>query len=192
MENPGKFIEDEELRDSIKSGGLGTPATRADIIEKLINGYYVERIGKEMIPTAKAFELIRLVPELLKEPELTAKWEKRLSDIAEGKENKNRFISDIRNNTTDLVKRIKASSLKFNVSNLSNEKCPICGSAMMKFTDKFVCSNRKCGHETGQEKKTGLRTGRKSKKDFQQDKRLLQQYGKQKKQEETLGDLFDF
>jgi len=61
MENPGKFIEDEELRDSIKSGGLGTPATRADIIEKLIRGYYVERSGKSMVPTAKAFELIKLV-----------------------------------------------------------------------------------------------------------------------------------
>ena len=74
-----------------------------------------------------------------------------------------------------------------------SEQCPICGSPMMKFTNKFVCSDRKCGHETGQEKKTGLRTGRKSKKDFQQDKRLLHQYGKQKKQkEETLGDLFDF
>jgi DNA topoisomerase-3 len=192
MENPGKFIKDEELRDSIKSGGLGTPATRAEIIEKLIKGYYVERIGKELIPTAKAFELIRLVPPALKEPELTAKWEKRLNLIAEGKEDPLQFISDIRQNTIDLVNSIKASQLKFNISNLSKEKCPACGSPMMKFTDKFVCSNRKCGHETGQEKQLGLRTGKKSKKDYQADKRLLQRYGKQKKQDETLGDIFDF
>ncbi|MDO9576417.1 MAG: DNA topoisomerase III [Candidatus Cloacimonadales bacterium] len=193
MENPGKFIEDEELRDSIKSGGLGTPATRADIIEKLINGYYVERNGKELVPTAKAFELIRLVPETLKHPELTAEWEKRLGKIAKGEENKNRFIADIRQNTADLVSKIKASEFKFEITNLSNEKCPVCGAPMMKFTDKFVCSDRKCGNETGMQKETGMRTERKSKKDHQMDKQLLQRFGKQeKKQEETLGDLFDF
>jgi len=191
MENPGKFIEDEELRDSIKSGGLGTPATRADIIEKLIKGYYVERIGKEMVPTAKAFELIRLVPETLKHPELTAEWEKRLGKIVTGEENKQRFIADIKQNTIDLIKKIKTSELKFQITNLSNEKCPVCGKLMMKFTDKFVCSDRKCGHETGAEKKTGLRTGRKSRKDRQMDRQLISRFGKQKQQKETLGDLFD-
>ena len=191
MENPGKFIEDEELRDSIKSGGLGTPATRADIIEKIIKGYYVERFGKQMVPTAKAFELIRLVPETLKHPELTAEWEKRLGKIAAGEENKNRFISDIRQNTMDLVNKIKASEFKFTITNLSKEKCPICGKPMMKFTDKFVCSDRKCGHETGAGKETGMRTGRKSKKDRQMDRQLVSRFGKQKQQEETLGDLFD-
>jgi len=193
MENPGKFIEDEELRDSIKSGGLGTPATRADIIEKLIRGYYVERSGKSMVPTAKAFELIKLVPETLKHPELTAEWEKRLGKIADGKEDKERFISDIKHNTIDLIKKIKASNLKFEITNLAKEKCPACGKPMMKFTEKLVCSDRKCGHETGGKKETGLRTGRKSRKDHQTDKRLLNQYGKQKKTDgETLGDLFDF
>jgi len=193
MENPSKFIEDEELRDSIKTGGLGTPATRADIIEKLIKGYYVERSGKSMIPTAKAFQLIKLVPESLKHPELTAEWEKRLGKIAAGQDSKNHFITDIKMNTVDLIKKIKASNLKFEITNLSKEKCPICGKPMMKFTDKLVCSDRKCGHETGGKKETGLRTGRKSRKDHQMDKRLVQQFGKQKnKQEETLGDLFDF
>ena len=193
MENPGKFIEDEELRDSIKSGGLGTPATRADIIEKLIRGYYVERSGKSMVPTAKAFELIKLVPEILKHPKLTAEWEKRLGKIADGKEDKGNFISDIKHNTIEMIKKIKASNLKFEITNLSKEKCPACGKPMMKFTDKLVCSDRKCGHETGGKKETGLRTGRKSRKDHQMDKRLVQQFGKQKsKQEETLGDLFDF
>ena len=192
MENPGKFIEDEELRDSIKSGGLGTPATRADIIEKLIRGYYVERSGKSMVPTAKAFELIKLVPESLKYPKLTAEWERRLGKIAEGKEDKGKFISDIKHTTIELIKKIKASNLKFEITNLAKEKCPICGKPMMKFTDKLVCSDRKCGHETGSKKETGLRTGRKSRKDYQMDKRLVQQFGKQKsKQEETLGDLFD-
>lgn len=190
MENPGKFIEDEELRDSIK-GGLGTPATRAEIIEKIIRGYYVERIGKEMVPTAKAFELIKLVPETLKHPELTAEWEKRLGKIITGEENKQRFIADIKQNTVDLIKKIKASKLKYEITNMSKEKCPICGKPMMKFTNKLVCSDRKCGHETGTEKETGLRTGRKSKKDRQMDRQLISRFGKQKQQEETLGDLFD-
>ncbi|MCK5051152.1 MAG: DNA topoisomerase III [Candidatus Cloacimonetes bacterium] len=191
MENPGKFIEDEELRDSIK-GGLGTPATRAEIIEKIIRGYYVERIGKEMVPTAKAFELIRLVPETLKHPELTAEWEKRLGKIITGEENKQRFIADIKQSTIDLIKKIKSSELKFEITNLSKEKCPICGKPMMKFTNKLVCSDRKCGHETGTEKETGMRTGRKSKKDRHMDRQLISRYGKQKKsQGETLGDLFD-
>lgn len=193
MENPGKFIEDEELRDSIKAGGLGTPATRADIIEKLIKGYYLERNGKSMVPTEKAFELIRLVPDLLKQPELTAKWEKRLHAIADGSENKDSFIGDIKKNTMELVQQIKASQLKFEIQNLSKEKCPVCGKPMMQFTGKLVCSDRKCGHEEGEKKTNGMRTGRKSKKDYQMDKRLINQYGKQKKkQEETLGDLFDF
>ena len=191
MENPGKFIEDEELRDSIKSGGLGTPATRAEIIEKLISGFYVERNNKELLPTAKAFELIRLVPETLKHPELTAEWEKRLSKIAAGEDDKDKFIEDIKKSTIDLINRIKASDLKFDIANLSNEKCPVCGSRMMKFSDKFVCSDRKCGHETGKEKDAGLWVGRKSKKDFQIDRQLISRYGKQKKEEETLGDLFD-
>lgn len=191
MENPGKFIDDEELRDSIKSGGLGTPATRADIIEKLIKGYYVERSGKQMIPTDKAFELIRLVPESLKHPELTAEWEKQLAEIAVGANNKNKFIQAIKQNTIDLISRIKASELKFTIANLSSEKCPLCGSPMMKFSDKFVCSDRTCGHETGSEKAAGLRTGRKSKKDRQMDRQLVSRYGREKKQEETLGDLFD-
>ena len=159
--------------------------------------YFTESGPTEWVPfktpiaAAKAFELIRLVPETLKHPELTAEWEKRLGKIAAGEENKNRFISDIRQNTMDLVNKIKASEFKFTITNLSKEKCPICGKPMMKFTDKFVCSDRKCGHETGAGKETGMRTGRKSKKDRQMDRQLVSRFGKQKQQEETLGDLFD-
>lgn len=191
MESPGKYIEDEDLRESIKAGGLGTPATRADIIEKLINGYYVERIGRSMIPSAKAFELIRLVPDELKHPELTAEWEQRLSNIATGKENKKRFIDDIRQITVHLTNHIKSSQLKYVASNLSNEKCPLCGKQMMKFTDKLVCSDRHCGYEQSGKVEKGLSTRRKSYKEKKMNQQLVNQFGKQQKQEETLGDMFD-
>jgi DNA topoisomerase-3 len=107
MENPGKFIEDEELRESIKKGGLGTPATRADIIEKLLNNFYAIREGKELVPTSRGIQLLQLVPGELKEPELTAKWELRLSQIAEGAEKSCLFLSDIIKNARMLVNQVK-------------------------------------------------------------------------------------
>ncbi|MCD4819950.1 MAG: DNA topoisomerase III [Candidatus Cloacimonetes bacterium] len=191
MENPGKSIEDKVLKESIKAGGLGTPATRADIIEKLIHGYYVERIGKQLVPTAKAFELIRLVPDELKYPELTAEWEFRLSNIALGKENKDKFIKDIRLSAIALTNHIKSSNLKYEITNLSKEKCPLCGNFMMKFTDKLVCSDRQCAHEQSGKQGKGLSTRRKSFKEKKMNKQLISRFGKQKEQTETLGDLFD-
>jgi DNA topoisomerase-3 len=79
MENPSKMIDDEELRQAIKKAGLGTPATRAEIIEKLINCFYIERHGKELLPTSKGVQLVNLVAPGLKTPELTAKWEQSSS-----------------------------------------------------------------------------------------------------------------
>ncbi len=191
MESPGKFIEDEELRESIKAGGLGTPATRAEIIEKLIKTVYIERDGKKLIPTAKAFQLMKLVPEDLKSPELTAKWEKRLHDIANGNVKDSNFIADIRNSAKQLVQMIKQSKDSYEITNLTDVKCPVCGSPMLKLSKKMICSNRSCRSETSENGKT--KTSRQQKKMQKQvEKRLLNQFGKEKKkQEETLGDLFD-
>jgi DNA topoisomerase-3 len=197
MESPGKFIEDEELRESIKAGGLGTPATRADIIEKLFRACYIERNGKSLSPTSQGRELIRLVPPMLKSPELTASWEKRLSDIASGSEQPGSFIDEIKGEAVRVINLIKGSTETFEVHNLTKEKCPLCGSPMFAVGTnkgkKFVCSDRHCRHESTGEPQEGLRTRRKSKKEFHAEKRLVAQYGKSdKKQEETLGDLFDF
>ncbi|MCP4152151.1 MAG: DNA topoisomerase III, partial [bacterium] len=118
MENPSKFVSDKNLKEKIRQGGLGTPATRADIIEKLLSSYYIDRKGRELVPTAAGTELIRLVPDLLKTPELTAKWEQRFTDIAEGKEKSQVFINEIRIKTKELVNSVKNSKLTFEPKNL--------------------------------------------------------------------------
>ena len=92
MENPGKFIEDKKLRESISGSGLGTPATRAEIIEKLISSFYMERKGKQLVPTSKARQLIELAPESLTSPVLTAQWEEQLNLIARGNGSRKEFM----------------------------------------------------------------------------------------------------
>ena len=96
MENAGKFVENEELRRQMKERGLGTPATRAAIIERLIAVNYVRREKKALIPTDKGIRLIAVAPEQLSSPETTGRWEKGLSDIAAGKMDPNRFMQSIR------------------------------------------------------------------------------------------------
>jgi DNA topoisomerase-3 len=95
MENAGRFLEDEELREQLKESGLGTPATRAAIIERLLEVGYVERKGKSLIPTEKGMKLIEIVPSELKTPEMTGKWEKGLTSIARGKMQGDAFIESI-------------------------------------------------------------------------------------------------
>lgn len=194
MESPGKFIEDEDLRESIKAGGLGTPATRAEIIEKLIRSNYLERQGKTLLPTPHAYQLLELVPEELKTPELTAKWEKRLQDIAQGREDGQEFMAAIRRNTIKLVQEIKADDRSFKITNYSDTKCPRCGKYMIKFSTKLVCSDHKCGYEITDKEKRGNAKGYRSKRQKREDHQLVKRFGKDKKRDrdETLGDLFDF
>ena len=190
MESPGKFIEDEELRESIKAGGLGTPATRAEIIEKLINNYYIERQGKSLVPTPKAFELIELVPSELKSPELTAQWELRLSKIAKGQESSNHFMTDIRHNAIELVKMVRESTATYTPRNLSQTKCPMCGQFMLLVSAKkgkrMVCSDKRCGYE---ESEKGEGVGPRSKKERQMNKRLIRQFSDHASTSTSLGDL---
>ena len=111
MESAGKLVEDDELRDAMKERGLGTPATRAAIIEKLVSDKYVVRDGKEMIPTAKAFDLIRVLSamncEALTSPELTGEWEYKMDLISKGKESRENFMQGIVEMTKTMVKNIK-------------------------------------------------------------------------------------
>jgi len=150
MESPGKFVEDEELREALKQGGLGTPATRAEIIEKLIHADYVERRGKELVPTGKGIQLINLVSSDLRSPELTAKWEQTLSEIARGKASRTKFMEGIREYTVKLVKEVAASEIKFKADNISRVKCPKCGQYLLTVKGKkgkmLVCPDRECGH----------------------------------------------
>ena len=154
MEHPGKFIENEALREAMdKTSGLGTPATRADIIEKLFNSFCMERRGKEIHPTSKGIQLIDMVPVELKSPELTAKWEKRLTSISKGKENPGEFVSEMKTYATKLVSNVIASTDVYKHDNMTREKCPDCGKYLLEVNGKkgkmLVCQDRECGYRKG-------------------------------------------
>jgi len=149
MENPSAFIADKDMKEYI-GGGLGTPATRADIIEKLFASFNMEKQGQSIIPTAKGIQLIELVPADLKEPLLTAKWEKQLDAISKGTAAKSDFIRDIRAYTTALVKTVANSEENYVHHNMTNQACPDCGKMMLAVNGKkgkmMVCQDRNCGH----------------------------------------------
>lgn len=152
MENPQKYIsvDKESAKTLNQTGGLGTVATRADIIEKLFNSFVIEKKGKDIYPTSKGKQLIDLVPEDLKSPLLTAEWERRLESISKGKEDSNMFLKEIRNYTVALVQNIKLDENKFKHDNLTGKKCPECGKYMLEVKGKqgkmYVCQDRECGH----------------------------------------------
>ncbi|NFH70820.1 DNA topoisomerase III [Clostridium botulinum] len=163
MENPQKYIQlDKESAKTLgQTGGLGTVATRADIIEKLFNSFVIEKKGKDLYPTSKGKQLIDLVPKDLKSPLLTAKWEKTLDDISKGKEDVHNFISNMRNYATALVQDVKFSNDKYIHDNMTGKKCPICGKYMLEVKGKNgvmnVCQDRECGHREGVSKVTNAR-----------------------------------
>ena len=153
MENPVKFIESHDAKAAKtlgETGGLGTVATRADIIDKLFNTFLMEKRGKDIYITSKAKQLLELVPEDLKKPELTADWEMKLSKIAEGRLKKDTFLSDIKDYTQDIIQEIKTGDGTFRHDNLTNTKCPVCGKRMLSVNGKnsrlLVCQDRECGH----------------------------------------------
>ena len=153
MENPVRYMEsgDQAMAKTLgETGGLGTVATRADIIEKLFSGFMLEKKGKDICLTSKAKQLLRLVPEDLRKPELTAQWEMRLSKIAEGEMKRDAFMEDIRTYTKDIVEEIKGGEGTFRHDNLTNTKCPRCGKRMLSVKGKnsqmLVCQDRECGY----------------------------------------------
>lgn len=153
MENPVKYLEhaDEKAAKTLgETGGLGTVATRADIIEKLFHTFLMEKRGNDIYLTSKAKQLLELVPEDLKKPELTADWEMKLSEISKGKLQKDLFLKDIRGYTEELIREIKTGEGTFRHDNLTNTKCPVCGKRMLAVNGKnskmLVCQDRECGH----------------------------------------------
>jgi DNA topoisomerase-3 len=151
MEHPGKFIENDEMRTFMDgTKGIGTPATRADIIEKLFNSNYIERRGKDIFPLGKGVQLLELVPEELKSPELTAAWEQKLAAISKGTSKSQVFSTDIKNYVVKLIGNIKVSSASYRHDNLTKEKCPNCDKFLLEINGKkgkmLVCSDRECGY----------------------------------------------
>lgn len=151
MENPTGQVDDGSLKDALKTaGGLGTPATRADIIEKLFDSFCVERRGKEIFPTSKGKQLIEIVPPDLKSAELTARWEQRLSLIAKGNADSRKFIEEMRGYASSLVNSVKSSDSKYKHDNMTREPCPECGKYLLEVNGKkgkmLVCQDRECGY----------------------------------------------
>ena len=153
MENPVKFMEtrDKEAVKTIgETGGLGTVATRADIIEKLFHSFMMEKKGNEIHITSKAKQLLELVPDDLKKPELTADWEMKLSQIAKGKIRQGDFLHEIRDYTCEIVDEIKSGEGTFRHDNLTNKVCPRCGKKLLAVNGKnskmLVCQDRECGY----------------------------------------------
>ena len=153
MENPVKYMESRDAAAAKtlgETGGLGTVATRADIIDKLFHTFLMEKRGKDIYITSKAKQLLELVPEDLKKPELTAAWEMKLSGIAKGSIKKEDFLKNIREYTQEIVGEIKNGEGTFRHENLTNKKCPVCGKRMLAVNGKnsklLVCQDRECGH----------------------------------------------
>lgn len=148
MEAAGKLIDDEELRDAMKEKGLGTPATRAAIIETLIAANYLTRQGKELQPTAKAIQTIMLlksaVPELTS-PELTGEWEFRLHEIEHRKLTRDAFMRDIRELTNEIVGKAKHFHPDEHMPDTEPfGQCPKCGSQIVERFKSFTCTNEEC------------------------------------------------
>lgn len=153
MENPSGFLE-EKNKEFVKTlgetGGLGTVATRADIIEKLFHTFLMEKKGKDIFITSKGKQLLELVPEDLKKPELTASLEMKLAKIAKGNMLKQELMQEMTDYTKAIVKEIKESDGKFKHDNLTNKKCPDCGKNLLSVNGKnskmLVCQDRECGY----------------------------------------------
>lgn len=153
MENPVQYMsgDSKSLKQTIgETGGLGTVATRADIIEKLFGSFVIEKRGQDIFVTAKGRQLLELVPNDLKEPALTAKWEQQLISIAKGSLAQTAFIGHIKEYAKLLVQQIKNSQAKFHHDNMTRTKCPECGKFMLEVNGKkgkmFVCQDRECGY----------------------------------------------
>ena len=149
MEHPP--TEDKALKKILEeTSGLGTPATRADIIEKLFSAFYIERRGKELVPTSKGMQLVELAPEELRSAALTARWEDRLARIAKGLERDTAFVDEMRAYATKLVADVKASDAKFTHDNQTRKVCPDCGKYLLlvkgKRGEMLVCPDRECGY----------------------------------------------
>ena len=152
MESPAKYMDhkDQDLKRTIdETGGLGTVATRADIIEKLFNSFLIEKRGKDIWVTSKGKQLLELVPEGLKSPALTAQWEQKLSAIAKGHLKKDAFVKEMEIYAKEAVKEIKESKDIFRHDNITTTKCPECNKPMLSVNGKrgkmLVCQDRECG-----------------------------------------------
>lgn len=155
MENAGRFVEDETLKEQLKESGLGTPATRAAIIERLLQVGYVVRKGKNLVPTEKGMKLIEVVPAELKSPETTGKWEKGLTSVAKGKMDTEKFMGSIKRYVNYIIDRAAREGCKviFAADKPRSKRaraavlgvCPECQGHILENSKGYYCSNWKQG-----------------------------------------------
>ena len=143
--------ESKELIKTIgETGGLGTVATRADVIERLFNSFVMEKKGNDIYTTSKGRQLLELVPEDLKSPALTAEWEQGLTKIANGQMKKETFMKDMIGFSKQTVTEIKTDDKKFKHDNVTGKTCPDCGKLLLEVNGKrgkmLVCQDRECGY----------------------------------------------
>jgi DNA topoisomerase-3 len=143
METAGKLVDDEELREAMKDSGIGTPATRAAIIERLIEVGYVERDGRSLVPTEKGMNVVRLLDEHpLTSPGLTGEWEHRLARIDSGEETRSAFMEDIRRFTGATVGELDAKLKGVRIPRMTLGPCPICGREIVENRKGYSCWSR--------------------------------------------------
>lgn len=158
---PPKRYTEAALLTQMEKHGLGTPATRADIIEKLVHSDTIERQGNSLHPTGKGKQLIELAPADLRSPNLTARWEAELEQIARGQGKPEPFLQNIREMATQLVRGVKYSEATYKPHNVSNSHCPDCGTRLLeKKTGRglmLVCPSEDCGYRRSGEKRLSNR-----------------------------------
>lgn len=158
---PPKRYTEAALLTQMEKHGLGTPATRADIIEKLVNSDTIERQGNSLHPTGKGKQLIELAPSDLRTPELTARWEAELERIARGKGKPEPFLQGISEMAVGLVQGVKNSDATYKLHNVSNSHCPDCGTRLLEKKTKhgllLVCPAEDCGYRRSGEKRLSNR-----------------------------------
>lgn len=158
---PPKRYNEAALLGQMEKHGLGTPATRADIIEKLVSSDTIERQGNALHPTGKGKQLIELAAPQLRTPELTAKWEAELERIAKGQGQPEPFLNGIRTMAGELVRSVKNSTVEYKPHNVSNSHCPDCGTRLLEKKSKrgkfLVCPTNDCGYKRSAEKRLSNR-----------------------------------
>jgi DNA topoisomerase-3 len=149
METAGKLVDDDELREAMKDSGIGTPATRAAIIERLIQVGYVERDGRALVASEKGLNVVRLLNEhALTSPELTGSWEHRLGKIERGEDSRKDFMSDIAGFAQETVKELDETLKDVRIPRAKLGPCPVCGHEIVENRKGYSCWAREdpgCG-----------------------------------------------
>lgn len=153
MENPREYMNtaNKDFAKTLKeTGGLGTVATRADIIDKLFSSFMLEKRGNSIFATSKGKQLLKLAPKDLRSPDLTARWEQQLNKISENTLNKDVFLAEIKEYTKKIIIEIKSSDAAFKHDNITGKKCPECGKFLLEVNGKkgkmLVCQDRECSY----------------------------------------------